>query len=176
MGAEWLGTAILFIAAATAGQRDESVVRTVIENGNPQFQECYQNARDGGSTYDLLKPCDLALSQEKLTRRKTAIIHVNRGVIRYNLGEYVPAIEDFSAALDLGIHVRAKVLVNRGLSFEALKDDPQAARDYEAALAFNPDNITAKRRLEELQKPIYERSRTPSRINAGDAIGPAVGI
>ena len=72
--------------------------------------------------------------------------------------------------------MKAKVLVNRGLSYESIGADRLARVDYESALAFNPDNDTARRRLEELKKPIYERSRLPSRINAGLGPSPSVGI
>ncbi|WP_428407583.1 tetratricopeptide repeat protein [Hyphococcus sp.] len=164
-------------AGPSQGAKDDALVfKTVIENTIPYFDDCYQNARDGGADYALLRPCNLALENEALTPRLTAIAHVNRGVIRYNLGDYEDAIEDFSAALDLDIHVKAKVLVNRGLSYEAANAERLARIDYESALAFNPDNETARRRLEELKKPIYERSKLPSRINAGVVAAPSAGI
>lgn len=164
-------------SGALAGRSDERFeVKTVIRNGAPEFEQCYQNALSGGGDYDNITPCDAALGTEALSQRKTAIVHVNRGVIFYNLGDYSSAADDFTKALDLGINVKAKVLVNRGLTFEALNEERLARRDYEAALAFNPDNRTAQRRLEELAKPLYERSRPPARINAGPVAGPSVGI
>ena len=176
-GAGFLALSVLALAAMTQNQQGERLeFRAVIENSNPYLQDCYLNARQSDADYDLLKPCDLALEDETLTPRKTAILHVNRGVIRYNLGDYEDAIDDFSAALDLDINVKAKVLVNRGLSYESLGADRRARRDYESALAFNPGNDTARRRLEELKKPIYERSRLPTRINAGVGFTPSVGI
>ncbi len=162
--------------AVQNGREETLVFKTVIENTIPYFDDCYRNARDGGADYALLRSCDLALENEALTRRLTAIAHVNRGVIRYNLGDYEDAIEDFSAALDLDIHVKAKVLVNRGLSYEAANAERLARIDYESALAFNPGNETARRRLEELKKPIYERSKLPARINAGVGPAPSAGI
>lgn len=101
---------------------------------------------------------------------------MNRGVILYNLGDYDDAVADFSTALDLNINVKARVLANRGLAYEALGAEHLARTDYTAALAFNPDNKIAQRRLEELKKPIYERSRPPSRINAGNVQAPRTSI
>ncbi|MFC2951601.1 tetratricopeptide repeat protein [Marinicaulis aureus] len=171
------GAAMLAMAASGQDAQDGTLVfKTVVQNAIPHFEDCYRNAADGGADYALLRPCDLALENETLTPRQTAILRVNRGVIRYNLGDYEDAIEDFSAALDLNINVKAKVLVNRGLSFEAVSAERLARLDYESALAFNPDNQTARRRLEELKKPIYERSRLPSRINAGRMFPPVAGI
>lgn len=165
-------------APFTAAAKDPDITtKTVIGRKMPNFEKCYENALNlGGDDFDEIEPCNVALESEQLTPRRTAIVYVNRGVIYYNLGEYHLAVDDFSAALDGAIHVKAKVLVNRGLSYEALNEDQRARRDYQAALAFNPENITAKRRLEELEKPLYERSRPPSRINAGHISGPSVGI
>ncbi|MAW79757.1 MAG: hypothetical protein CMI63_05925 [Parvularcula sp.] len=174
-------TAGLWMAMALAalgqnGERGELIFKAVIDNEIPYYDDCYHNARDGDADYALLDPCDLALQNEALTARQTAILHVNRGVIRYNLGDYADAIDDFTMALDLKIHVKAKVLVNRGLSYEAAGAERMARVDYESALAFNPDNKTARRRLDELKKPIYERSKLPARINAGLGPVPSAGI
>lgn len=171
------GAAMLAMAAFGPGSSEgELVFKTVVQNKIPHFDDCYRNAADGGADYALLRPCDLALENASLTQRQTAILHVNRGVIRYNLGDYEDAIDDFSTALDLDINVKAKVLVNRGLSYEAVSAERLARVDYESALAFNPDNQTARRRLGELKKPVYERSRLPSRINAGRMAPPVAGI
>ena len=114
-----------------------------------------------------MEDCDKALETETLSPRKTVAAHVNRGVIYYNLGEYEAALEDFTHALDLDVHAHAKTLVNRGLTYEALSYDALAKADYKAALALRPGNRTALRRLEQLDKPLYERTRIPKTITAG---------
>lgn len=160
----------------SAGSDARTTAKTVIENSNPHSKACYRNALYGSDDFEAVRPCNLALENESLPTRHRAILHVNRGVILYNLGSYEDAVSDFSTALDLKINVIAKVLVNRGLSYEALHAERLARLDYESALAFNPDNAIAKRRLEELKKPVYERSKPPSRINAGNVGAPVAGI
>ena len=54
-----------------------------------------------------------------------------------------------------------------GLAHEALGNDSLARTDYQAALAVNPKNATAAERLNELKKPIYDRSKLPRRITVG---------
>lgn len=139
----------------------------------PRHSACYDHARNGVARYDALEDCDKALETEPLSRRETVAAHVNRGVIYYNLGEYEAALEDFTQALDLDVYAQAKTLVNRGLTYEALSDDALAKADYKAALELKPDNRTARRRLEELEKPLYERTRIPRTITAGS---PSAGI
>lgn len=160
---------LVFLAAANTGaQADEEEFgsKTVIGEKTPLIHKCYQNARDGDIDSDALEPCHRSLAEEELTRRKTAIAHANRGVVQINLGDYEAAIADFSAALRLGIHVQARIYVNRGLSYEALRYDALARADYQAALAINPDNPIAARRRELLKKPLYDRSTLPRKITA----------
>ncbi|MEZ5893887.1 MAG: tetratricopeptide repeat protein [Parvularculaceae bacterium] len=171
-----LGSLVAMAAAAGGTAQESTDYKIIVGDEKPQFHACYQNAADGGAEYEFLKPCEAALASEDLSPRDEAIVYVNRGVIYYNLGEYDRAVEDFSAALDHDVHAKAKTLVNRGLSYEALGADRLARFDYAAALAYNADNPTALRRLKELEKPLYERSRVPSRINAGPVIHGAVGI
>ncbi|MEE2691002.1 MAG: tetratricopeptide repeat protein [Pseudomonadota bacterium] len=149
---------------ATAQQAQDSGV--MIGDELPMMTACYRSAVDGAVGEDGLEPCNRSLSGEPLSDRKRAIVHANRGVVQFNSGDYAAAIEDFTAALDLGINVRARILVNRGLCYEALRYDALARADYQAALAFNPDNAAAKRRLEELEKPAFERVGVPRRITA----------
>lgn len=152
--------------AAAAGQEKEIEIRVVIGDSTPRYHACFENASAGLSTLEALSPCDYALDNEPLSDHKIAVAHANRGVIQYNIGDYEAAIADFSEALDRNIHVEAKVLTNRGMAYEALSADSLARADYAAALAINPKYSAAKRRFEELSKPIYERSRLPKRITA----------
>jgi tetratricopeptide (TPR) repeat protein len=157
------------LSVASAGNED-AAIKTVIGDKTPLFHKCYEHARDGDISVEALVPCNRSIEEEDLTRRKKAILYANRGVIQFNIGDYEAAVDDFTLALDNNIHVQARLYANRGLSFEALGYDALARADYHAALAVNPDNAVALRRLEELQKPLYDRSRPPRRITA-DAVG-----
>ncbi len=169
MGQSLIVFGLLFLAGGVSGARatDEEIgAKTVIGPKIPLYHRCFENARDGDIDPGALDPCNRSLTEEELTPRKSAIAHANRGVVQFNLGDYEAAVADFSAALRLGIHVRAKIYVNRGLSHEALRYDALARADYQAALAVNPDNAIAARRLEELKKPLYDRSSLPRKITA----------
>lgn len=161
--------ASVLVAAANVGARagdSEIISKTVIGEKTPLFHLCFENARDGDIDPGALEPCDRSLAEEQLTPRRTAIVHANRGVVQFNLGDYEAAVADFSAALRLGIHVQAKIYANRGLAYEALRYDALARADYQAALVVNSHNAIAKRRLEELKKPRYDRSNLPRKITA----------
>jgi|GEM_PF-4335872 len=157
--------ALAGLGGFAAAQTDDGI-KVVIGNNLPLFTQCFENARDGETGFEALEPCDQSLQQENLSPRKTAIVHANRGVIYFNLGDFEAAVNDFSASLDLGIHLRAQLHANRGLAYEALRLDALARADYKAALAIKDTQPTALRRLEELSKPLYERSGVPRRITA----------
>ncbi len=140
--------------------------RAVIENDWTDLRACFANARNEVIGKDAISPCTRAIKNTGLSVRKHAIAYANRGVINFNMGNYEAAIEDFTASLDRDIHVRARVLTNRGLAYEALRFDALARADYKAALEIKKTEPTALRRLEELSKPLYERNGVPRRITA----------
>lgn len=164
----WFGVIVgiaVFASGAWAGD-DRAVNKVVIGNETPLYQKCYENARDSLSSSDALEPCNRALQEEALTRRKTAIVYANRGVVQFNLGDYQAAVSDFTASLDHNINLKARIYANRGLSYEALQYEALARADYQAALSHDQDNDIASRRLQELEKPLYERSKLPRKITA----------
>lgn len=160
------GAAVMAIATGLALAQQDEDSGVIIGPAFPLMEACYRMAVDGAVGAEGLEPCNRSLANEPLTDRLRSIVYANRGVVQFNSGDYGAAAEDFTAALDLGINVRARILVNRGLCFEALRYDSLARADYEAALDFNPDNEIALRRLEELKKPTFERSGVPRRITA----------
>lgn len=167
----------LLIAAPAAAEDDSQSKFTVTIGGAPQsFLDCYANAQSGDVSPAAIAPCDRSLEKESLTERQKAVVYVNRGVIRFNIGDYSAAVADFTDALDLRIFARARTYVNRGLSFEAMGRDRRARADYEAALEINSNHPIATRRLQELDKPLYERSKPPRRITVENAASAAVGI
>ncbi|MEZ5893888.1 MAG: tetratricopeptide repeat protein [Parvularculaceae bacterium] len=163
-GAALLG---LLLLSAAGQDREEVGSKLVLGADTPLLLACSDNARKPASDYTVLEPCNASLETEPLTPRETAALMVNRGVIYFNLGDYENAVQDFTAALDLDIPDKARVLINRGLAYEALKAERLARLDYSAALAFDPKNEVAKRRLDELDKPAYERDTPPASIEAG---------
>ena len=167
--------------AATASQSDETTIEwtVTVVNNTPLHRKCYEHARDRTAAHAALAACDRSIETERLSPRQIAVTYANRGVINYNIGDYGGAVDDFTRALDLNIHTEAKVYANRGLAYEALFFDGLARADYEAALAADPGNAAAARRLEELAKPAYERARPPRRITAeapGLTPAPTAGI
>lgn len=165
---------VYFLAAAAAfgagraasPPADDKGAGVVIGDRFPLSTLCYENARDGALGAEALLPCDQSLQTEQLSGRRRAVVYTNRGVINFNSGDYEASAVDFTAALDLGIFLRARVLVNRGLAYEVLRYEALARADYRAALEISPGNDTAKRRLAELEKPLYERTQIPRRITA----------
>ena len=151
-------------AAAAPAQEEGIGAKTVVGNRFPLYLQCFENARDGDIGPEALTPCNQSLEEEGLSQRRTAIAHANRGVIQFNIGDYAAAITDYTTALRLGINVQARILANRGLAHEALGNDALARADYQAALVINPKNATAASRLEELKKPLYDRSKLPRKI------------
>ncbi len=169
---------LVFVSVAYAGalaDEEEIGAKTVVGTRYPLYIQCFENARDGEIDARALEPCNRSLDEENLSPHKTAIAYANRGVVQFNVGDYEAAVTDFTASLRHGIHVQARVYANRGLSYEALHYDALARADYQAALALNPRNSTATQRIEELDKPLYDRSNLPRKITAEMPSPPAGG-
>jgi tetratricopeptide (TPR) repeat protein len=169
---------IVSIAAITsaAAKPAPNEYKFVIGNPSPLADQCYRNAYSQLDSYQALEPCNASIETETLTNRRRAAAHVNRGVIYFNIGDYERAAADFTTAIDLNINVKAKTYSNRGLSYEAMGVDNLAKADYQAALAFRPEYEFAKHRLEELEKPPYERQGVPKKITVEAPAPPALTI
>jgi tetratricopeptide (TPR) repeat protein len=150
---------------AAAASPEDGEYRIVVQVSTPLAVECYKNARDELTGPDAAAPCTRSLENESLGQRQQAAVYANRGVIYYNSGAYEEAISDFTASLDLNIFVRARILTNRGLAYEALRYDALARADYRQALILNQHEDRARTRLQELDKPFIERSKLPHRIS-----------
>lgn len=158
---------VLSAAPAPAQEERESSVTTIVIGDRFALSTaCYENAKSGEGGAAMLEPCNRSLETEALTDRRRAVVYANRDVIQYNSGAYEAAALDFTASLDLGVFLPARLLVNRGLAYEALRHDALARADYRRALELSLHNATARRRLEELDKPFYERSRLPTKVTA----------
>tara|TARA_R100001143_G_C3354937_1_gene131747 strand:+ start:1437 stop:2012 length:576 start_codon:yes stop_codon:yes gene_type:complete len=126
-----------FILVLQNGVQAQSV--TVL-GGNESARNCYQNAQFTDTpgmqvTSRMLEPCDFALEQVQLNRNDRAATYTNRGILRYRLGEYDSAFNDFESALSL-MPDMAEIFVNRGNAFYMTGAYPLALDDYESALRF----------------------------------------
>ena len=163
-------TGIGIVQFATAGAQEVDPETGTLNFSTEQSialaKECFENARDYSESHESLMACELSLEEEALSKRRRAAVYANRGVIHFNLGNYIEAASDFTESLNLGIHVRARILTNRGLAYEALGEEEKAKQDYDAALAINPNYPLALKRRAELEKPLYERSPVARKITA----------
>jgi len=78
-----------------------------------------------------------------LEQRPSARGHTERGFVRYQLGDYAGALEDFDAALELDPR-SFEALLNRGETYAALEDDARALADFEAAVRLDPQHPQAE--------------------------------
>src|SRR6185503_10386058 len=73
----------------------------------------------------------------------------NRGNLHFDKKRYELAIADYTRAVELDRQF-ALAFLNRGLAYERLGDNVAAAKDYGQALAIDPTNNAAQKRLERL--------------------------
>ena len=72
-----------------------------------------------------------------LTHRGKALAQYRAGMVKANNGDYVGAIDDYSAAIrapDIPTDVRAMATYNRAIAYSAIKEDAKAAEDLAAIL------------------------------------------
>ena len=157
---------VLGVLLAMAAPPDTDT-RTVIVGGEDRAADCYEAARRGEGSLAAVAACDEAIEGAAFAINRTAS-RVNRGVVHYNGARYAEAVADFSGVIDAGT-ASARVLVNRGLAYEQMgrnerRYDALAAADYARALERQPRNRVARRRLDELAKPVLERTPLARRI------------
>lgn len=166
--------AVLWTACAPPGASAQTGPSVTIVTGDTLTRRCYRKAADGAASEYAIDLCSRAHDQAErlgLVRNRTASI-VNRGVVRYNRGQYGHAAADFGTAIDAYATRNPHVLVNRGLAYEAWRPgdahlEALARADYEAALQRSPKHGLALRRLEELGKPYLERTPASRTLIAG---------
>ncbi len=149
-------------AAAAQNNRNEVDPGVVIHNDNTDARRCYRAARAGKGDSASLESCNKAVKSGGAGKRSTGINHVNRGVIRYNMADFIGATKDFLIAIDTYDLRSPQAFVNLGLTYEMLAStnrsyDSKAKQAYQNALDINPRNPIAKRRIEQLNKPFIER-------------------
>ncbi len=70
----------------------------------------------------------------------------NRGIVKYELGQFAAAIEDYTTAISLKPNF-ADALNNRGNAYAALNQFQNAAQDLQAALKFNDNSAVTHNNL-----------------------------
>lgn len=97
----------------------------------------------------------------------------NRAPILYGSKRYKEAIDDYSIILGSikDKNIASVIYVQRGLAFQATGELEQAKNDYSAAIALNPENISAYNNKANIHKSLGEYDRAvqdfQSAINVG---------
>jgi tetratricopeptide (TPR) repeat protein len=110
------------VAGAAIPDRPTGSVE-VIYNVNPAAQ-CYYAARDGVDLRYGLEHCDIAMRDQHMAFRSKTVL--NRGIIRYAMGDRAGALSDFQDALEYDPSMgdayltQAQVLVADGRPADAL--------------------------------------------------------
>ena len=83
----------------------------------------------------------------------------NRGILKYELGQYSEALDDYTSAIKLKSNY-VEALINRGNSWAALKEYQNAAKDLQAALLLDDKSATGHNNLGSLylSQKKYEES------------------
>jgi lipoprotein NlpI len=76
---------------------------------------CYESARDNRRDWDAMRVCNLALSEELMTRDTRVATLVNRAILRMKQGDTLTANSDFNRALALE-PTEPEIWLNMGLA------------------------------------------------------------
>ncbi len=138
-------------------------------------QACYEAAETGRlPSIQALEICNLALQQERLSRRDKAATHTNRGILHMRSGNNTKALRDYQKSLDLMPDLK-EAKVNLGAAFYNLKRYPEALAALNEGVA--SESVTARavghynrglthEKLGDLQKA-YEDFRTALMLQPG---------
>ncbi|MBB4658535.1 hypothetical protein [Parvularcula dongshanensis] len=153
--------ALVLALAAMAGPRTDGPGITLLA-GEDWARRCYLHAVDTMPDEDAVRDCDRAVASQANIRGNLGASVVNRGVVRFRLGDYRAAADDFTLAIDGFGMKTARVFINRGLAWEMasgpdLDLEGLARADYARALKLDPDNEVALERLRQLERPYIER-------------------
>lgn len=127
----WTLTALAAVILATPAVAQVTVV------GNSAGAACYREARDGHSTRNALRTCDLALSDEALSRRNRAATYINRGVVLLHRRNEAEAMNNFDMAIRLRPDI-AEGYINRGNVLIRMEDYSGAIDSITRGLALSP--------------------------------------
>ncbi|MEZ5939382.1 MAG: tetratricopeptide repeat protein [Hyphomonadaceae bacterium] len=118
----WTVGLIAALAAALAATPAQAAVTVV---GGGMARDCYEAVDEGGQIGPALEMCNLALEQERLTRRDRAATLVNRGILRMRQASFEAAMRDYEESLRLEPNLM-EAQVNLGAALYGLKRYPEA--------------------------------------------------
>ena len=101
--------------------------------GKDDASSCYQASQLPRSGYGL-RYCTRAIRKDDLLGHDLAATYTNRGIIYSAIGKLDAALEDFNQALELTTKT-ANIYINRGNTFQRLREYEKALADYDRALA-----------------------------------------
>lgn len=123
---------------AMAGTVVAPAFATSIVLGESRGASCYQSAKFGRSSNEDVNVCDLALTQDALTRKERAATHVNRGILHMQRHEYENAMNDFDTALKYNPRL-GEAFANRGATLIHMGQYDRAIMELDKALKYSLD-------------------------------------
>lgn len=128
--------AVARFSAVPDNPRDGAEV-LYIYHTNPALQ-CYRSAQENKNLKAGLDYCDLALRDPMMPFRAQNM--VNRGIVRYNLGDATGALKDFRNALKFNPGL-GDAYLNQALVLVALKRPAQAMAAINKGIALGATNL-----------------------------------
>jgi tetratricopeptide (TPR) repeat protein len=116
--------------------RDSTEILYIFQT-NPA-QQCYRSAQDGTALKSGLEYCDLALRDPLMTNRAQNM--VNRGIVRYDLGDADGALKDFHTALNFNPAL-GDAYLNQALVLVAQDRPQQAMEAISKGIALGASNL-----------------------------------
>ena len=142
LSALFLSVAILPARAADlpvgSADQDKPTTEVMMIFGVDPGQQCYNSAQGGMDFRFGLEHCDLAL-RDPLTAYR-AQNAVNRGIIRYDLGDYNGALDDFARAIEYNPTL-GDAYLNRALALVAEKHPDEAMAAISQGIALGGTNL-----------------------------------
>lgn len=134
----YLFGALPLVSYAQCGLECDPTSSAILIGGIEYPVECYLNSQMVSqdpeiATYNMLEPCDFAISFVDMRKETLAATHTNRGVIRVALENYDGAFSDFNIGMNL-LPEAAQILVNRGNAFYHTGNYQMAIEDYNQSI------------------------------------------
>lgn len=130
------GASAEIVAGAAIPDRPTGNVQ-MIYNTNPALQ-CFHTARDGVDLKFGLEHCDIAMHDPMMNYRAQTV--VNRGIIRYALGDSRGALNDFQNALEYN-PAMGDAYLNQALVLVAEKRPAEALAAINQGIALGATNL-----------------------------------
>ena len=124
------------VAGAAIPDRPTNNV-VMIYNTNPA-QQCFRTAQDGMDLKFGLEHCNTAMRDPMTVYRAQTV--VNRGIIRYDMGDLNGALNDFTNALDYNPSL-GDAYLNQALVLVAQKRGPEAIAAINQGIALGAANL-----------------------------------